>query len=252
MTDKWDAEKYKTNFSFIHNYGNDLFNLIELDKCQFILDLGCGNGELTKKFYDKGINAFGIDSSDEMLEIAERSYPELNFYKSDAVDFDIAEKVDAVFSNAVFHWISEKNQNKMLKCVYNALKKNGQFVFEMGGKGNNALIHDMLSRVFKIKVYDYNLPFYFPSIGEYTSLLEKAGFKVVYAVLFDRLTELSGENGLYDWIKMFIKKPFENITDSCCDEIINETVIGLKNELYSDGVWYADYVRFRCKSIKVE
>lgn len=50
------------------------------------------------------------------------------------------------------------------------------------------------------------------------------------------MTELSDENGLYDWIKMFIKKPFENITDSCCDEIINETVFGLKNELYSDGV----------------
>lgn len=55
------------------------------------------------------------------------------------------------------------------------------------------------------------------------------------------MTELSDENGLYDWIKMFIKKPFENITDLCCGEIINETVIGLKNELYSDGVWYADY-----------
>ncbi|MFR7653710.1 hypothetical protein [Monoglobus pectinilyticus] len=33
---------------------------------------------------------------------------------------------------------------------------------------------------------------------------------------------LSGENGLYDCTKMFIKKTFENFTDLCCDEIINE------------------------------
>ena len=41
MTDKWDAEKYKTNFSFVYNYVNGLFRLIDLDKCQFILDFGC-------------------------------------------------------------------------------------------------------------------------------------------------------------------------------------------------------------------
>ena len=48
--------------------------------------------------------------------------------------------VDVIFSNAVFHWIDKRLQPRMLGCVFDALKNVGQFVFEMGGKGNNAMM----------------------------------------------------------------------------------------------------------------
>ena len=62
----------------------------------------------------------------------------------------------------------------MLKCVHNALKDNGQFVFEFGGYGNNQIIHGALAKIFGERNHIYKMPFYFPTISEYSTLLENA------------------------------------------------------------------------------
>lgn len=251
MNIKWDADKYSSDFSFVSHYGNSVIELIDAGPHSTAIDLGCGNGALSKALHEKGFRVKGIDSSKELLEIAKKNYPEIDFLEADATNFTIQEQVDIVFSNAVLHWIDKEHQSEMLKCVSNALKQHGQFVFELGGYGNNLLIHRALSEAFSRRNYDYNNTFYFPKIGEYASLLENAGFKVIYAVLFDRPTELKGNDGLKDWINMFIKTPFIKITDRAERiAIMNETVENLRNGLYKDGKWYADYVRLRMKALK--
>lgn len=250
MNNKWDANKYTNDFSYVHKYGNDLLQMIDIKKDMSVLDLGCGNGALTKKMCDMGLKAIGLDSSEDLLKIAHKLYPNIKFVKADATNFTLETKMDAVFSNAVFHWIGKRKQSKMLDCVYKSLNNGGQFVFEFGGYGNNALIHNALQKEFQLRSLFYKSPFYFPTIGEYSQLLEKAGFKIVYATLFDRKTELSGKDGLADWIKMFIKIPFEKIDDKIKNEIICSTVKRLSKKLYLDNKWYADYVRIRFKAIK--
>lgn len=250
MALKWNADKYTQDFSFVHEYGNDVIKLIDMENRTSVLDLGCGNGALTKRLSELGLNAAGLDASPELLKIAGETYPELSFYQGDASDFTLPEKVDIVFSNAVLHWIAEEKQKNVLRCVYRALKDNGQFVFEFGGCGNNVLIHEALRQAFTDRGFDYKMPFYFPTIGEYASLLEETGFKVVYAVLFDRPTELKGDDGLYDWIDMFIKTPFDGVDKEVRSEIISDAVERLKEKLYRDGKWYSDYVRIRCKAVK--
>lgn len=252
MNIKWDADKYTSDFSFVHQYGNSVIELIDANKNSTILDLGCGNGVLSKVLYDKGYSVRGIDASKELLDIAKKNYPDIEFIEADATDFSLQEPVDIVFSNAVFHWINRERQQDMLKCVYDALKENGQFVFEFGGYGNNQLIHNTLSKVFSEYGYTYKMPFYFPTIGEYAALLENTGFRVRYAILFDRLTELKGENGLKNWINMFVKTPFAVIRSD--DEkriIIDKTVDYLQDILYKGGKWYADYVRIRMKATRL-
>lgn len=251
MNINWDANKYSSDFSFVHQYGNSLIDLID-SGCKTVLDLGCGNGALSKALSDKGYNVTGIDASKDFLEIARKNYPEIKFIEADATNFSVQQPFDAVFSNAVFHWINKENQKNLLKCVHKALKKNGQFVFEFGGYGNNKLIHEMLKETFLEHKYNYEMPFYFPTISEYSALLESNGFRVTYAVLFDRPTELKGENGLKDWIEMFVKTPFCKVKDE--DEkrkIIDEAVENLRNTLYKDGKWYADYVRIRMKAVRL-
>lgn len=251
MNIKWDADKYTRDFSFVHQYGNSVTELIEADKNSKVLDLGCGNGALTKVLQDKGYSVIGLDASSELLQIAKEKYPDIDFLQGDATDFTLSKPVDVVFSNAVFHWINKDKQQDMLKCVYNALKDNGEFVFEFGGYGNNQKIHKALAEVFSEYGYCYEMPFYFPTIGEYAVLLENSGFEVRYAVLFDRLTELSGENGLKDWINMFVKTPFSVVkTNEEKEEITDKAVKALKNDLFIDGKWYADYVRIRMKAVK--
>lgn len=252
MNIKWDADKYTSDFSFVHQYGNGVTELISADKNSSILDLGCGNGALTKALQDKGYMVKGLDASKELLDIARKNYPDIEFIQADAVSFSVEEPVDVVFSNAVFHWIEREKQRNMLRCVHNALKENGEFVFEFGGYGNNQLIHGALAEAFAECRYVYKMPFYFPAISEYSTLLEDTGFRVRYAVLFDRPTELKGEDGLKDWIKMFVKTPFSVIgNEDEKDAVIDRAVESLRNVLYRDGKWYADYVRIRMKAIRL-
>ena len=251
MNITWDADKYSKNFSFVHRYGNDVAELIDCKPGGTIVDLGCGNGALTNIIKNKGYKVIGIDASDELLDLARRNYPDIDFVQADATSFSLKQPADVVFSNAVFHWIDKEKQPLMLDCVNRALKENGQFVFEFGGQGNNALIHGALENAFNKYGYSYKFPFYFPSIGEYASMLERAGFLVKYAVLFERPTELTGERGLKDWINMFVKRPFEDaeITNKR-EEIIDAAVESLKKDLYRNGKWYADYVRIRMTAYK--
>ena len=225
MNIKWDAQKYTNNFSFVHEYGNSVMQLLDINCPETILDLGCGSGTLTKKLSETGARAIGLDDSEELLKIAHQVADAGGKHNSD-------------------------RQNALLRCIHNALSDNGQLVFEFGGHGNNSLIHGALKTVFNSMGLDYKMPFFFPTIGQYSALLEQAGFKVTYMVLFDRLTALNGSCGLEDWIKMFVKKPFENIPDPIQDSIIKQTAALLESQLYRDGIWYADYVRIRGKALK--
>jgi len=248
---QWDAEKYTDRFSFVHQYGSVLLDLIEGERLS-VLDLGCGNGALTAELAARGHGAEGIDASEELLRLARANYPELRFRRADAVSFRTEKRYDVVFSNAVFHWIDREQQPDMLACVFEALKPGGQFVFEFGGYGNNALIHGALRGEFEKRGLAYKTPFYFPTIGEYASLLERSGFLVRSALLLDRPTRLEGADGLYDWVRMFVKTPFEGLGCVLVEEIIRSAVSGLKGVLYQGGRWYADYVRLRCKAVKPE
>ena len=251
MNIKWDAETYTENFSFVHQYGAGVLELIDKGHAKAVLDLGCGNGALSGKLADLGFEVTGLDASKEQLDLAKKQYPDIHFIQADATAFQLESPVDVVFSNAVFHWIDREKQPDLLRCVHRVLKENGQFVFEFGGSGNNTLIHEALAKAFSEHGYAYQMPFYFPTIGEYATLLEAAGFQVRYATLFDRPTQLSGEEGLKDWIHMFVKTPFAVVKhESEREEIIGHAVDSLRGRLYRDKKWYADYVRLRMKAVK--
>ena len=54
MNINWDAKGYKENFSFVHEYGEDVVSLLKSPKGAAVLDLGCGNGALSVKLLEKG------------------------------------------------------------------------------------------------------------------------------------------------------------------------------------------------------
>ena len=87
MNIKWDAEKYTSDFSYVHRYGNSVAELIDAPAGSLVLDLGCGNGALTKALLDKGYNVTGMDASEELLSVARKSYPTINFFQGDATNF---------------------------------------------------------------------------------------------------------------------------------------------------------------------
>ena len=94
MNTTWDAEKYGSDFSYVPEYGRELIGLIDAGKGASVLDLGCGNGTLTKELKDSGYNVQGIDQSDELLSVASENCPGIRFHKGDASFFSLEEPVD--------------------------------------------------------------------------------------------------------------------------------------------------------------
>lgn len=251
MNINWNANNYTENFNFVYKYGEDVLELIDAEKGSFVIDLGCGNGALSKKIVDKGYNVLGIDVSENMIKTAKQLYPDINFKIDDALNFRLLKKADVIFSNAVFHWIDKEKQEIFMENLSNQLKLGGQLVCEFGGKDCAEKVHSLLERNFIKRGLVYPRTFYFPTIGEYAPILEKFGLRVEYASLFKRPTEQKNENGLEDWINMFLKTAFENIGSDIKREIIEETVQELKSELYKSGKWFVDYTRIRIKAKKI-
>ncbi len=249
MNQKWNVGNYDKDFKFVSEYTKDLIGMIDKEGVNLVLDLGCGTGEHLKQLSEFG-NVIGLDMDEEMLTKALKKNPEVDLVLADATNFELDEKVDVVFSSAVFHWIDKKDQLKMLKAINQNLNSGGQLVFEMGGYGNNDLIHATFKELFEEFGYEYIKPFYFPTIGEYANLLEEAGFKVTYAVLFDRFTPLKGPDGLKNWIKMFLNNPFEIVSEEDREDLIDKGVKKLKVHLFRNGQWFSDYVRLRMKAVK--
>lgn len=80
--------------------------------------------------------------------------------------------------------------------------------------------------------------------------MEQAGFRVIFAMYFDRPTPLEGEEGLKNWIDMFGSLFFEGIHEETKQQIIENVEKSLKPSLFENGGWIADYKRIRVIGIK--
>jgi SAM-dependent methyltransferase len=141
-----------------------------------ILDLGCGDGVLTKKLADMGCEVVAVDSSAPQIEAARKLG--LNAFAISGEDLPYNEEFDAVFSNAALHWI--KRADVMLAGVYRSLKLGGRFVAECGGHGCIHKIRTALVQALDRRGLDgeARVPWYFPTPGDYATRLESAGFRV--------------------------------------------------------------------------
>src|SRR5262249_39924158 len=141
---QWNADLYDKSHSFVWKFGAALLELLEPKPGERILDLGCGTGHLTAQIAAAGAAVVGIDSSSDMIGQARRAFPQLHFEVADARTFALDGKFDAVFSNAVLHWVKEPEQ--AVVQIRTALKAGGRFVAEFGGSRNTQLLADGLRR----------------------------------------------------------------------------------------------------------
>ena len=247
----WDANLYDKHHSFVSEYGQDLVELLNPIQDERILDVGCGTGDLMSILDRLGVSVLGVDQSEPMIVKAKEKYPQLNFEVRDVLELGFKEEFDAVFSNATLHWVKEPMV--ALEKMFESLKAGGRFVAEFGGAGNVELILNEFRNQCEKEGYPVtseSLPWYFPSIGEYTSLMEKVGFKVTYAVHFSRPTALDGEEGLRNWIRMFMSDFLRSLPDEVEMKVLENVENSLRSILYKNQQWEADYKRIRVMAFK--
>jgi SAM-dependent methyltransferase len=248
----WDAVRYQDQHSFVWRYGANLMESLNPQPGERILDVGCGTGQLTAEIARSGATVVGLDKSAEMLAEARKNYPDLAFLLGDAASFHFPEPplskpFDAVFSNAVLHWV--KDPEGAVKSIAQALRPAGRFIAEFGGKGNNASVQAALRAVLGPSA-DEQSPWYYPSVGEYAPILERHGFEVREASLFDRPTPLEGEDGMENWLRMFTGSYWRHLPTDRADGVVRQLVDRLRPTLYRDGIWTVDYRRLRVQCVR--
>ena len=106
---EWNASLYDNKHDFVAEYGKGLLEFVPVNNNQSILDLGCGTGTLTAQLKELSKEVIGVDGSQSMIKRAQEQYPDIEFMVCDALELPFNRQFDVVFSNAVFHWISDHN-----------------------------------------------------------------------------------------------------------------------------------------------
>jgi trans-aconitate methyltransferase len=105
-TSKWNAADYAKVGGFVSELGAAALDLLDPQPGERILDVGCGEGALTRKIVDRGAIVLGVDNSPEMVEAARAAG--IDALLLDAADMQFFAEFDAAFSNATLHWVLEK------------------------------------------------------------------------------------------------------------------------------------------------
>src|SRR5579859_867308 len=119
MAQTWDPLAYERNGAFVHGLAGGVLEWLNAQRGEFILDLGCGDGQLTHRLAATGAHVLGVDASAEMVAAARERGIEAEQANAELLPFHDG-TFDAVFSNAALHWV--RNQDEMLAQVHRVLR----------------------------------------------------------------------------------------------------------------------------------
>jgi SAM-dependent methyltransferase len=227
--------------------GAEVVELLAPRRGERVLDLGCGDGALSAKLVDRGCRVVAVDSSPDQIVAAKARGLDARIIDARRLDFE--EEFDAVFSNAVLHWVGDID--RVLDGVGRALKPGGRFVGEFGGSGNvETVVSTIYSALEKRGIDGRELnPWYFPTVEAFRARLNKHGFEVNELMLFGRPTKLPGS--VADWMDTFAKIFTAAVPEDERAGFVQGVSDALKPRLFNktDG-WVLDYVRLRFKGTK--
>ena len=202
----WDSPAGKRRADRRAQYFIDLANIKSGDK---VLEIGCGTGLFTRKFYAATkATIVAIDISEDLLTEARKLLPEVTFKSDDAMhmSFQNAE-FDVVFGSSVLHHLEFDSS---LKEIYRVLKPGGRMIFAEPNMIN--------PQIFIQK----NIPIIKKWLGD--SPDETAIIRWTFSKLMTRLGFKKVKIFPYDFLHPIVPKPFIS-TVEVIGKVIEQTPI---------------------------
>jgi trans-aconitate 2-methyltransferase len=182
----WDANTYDRVSDPQVEWGRELIDRLELTGDELVLDAGCGSGRVTRMLLERLPNGrlVGVDASPSMIELAREalgSDPRVELVVGDVAALDLDQPVDAIFSNAVFHWVLD--HRRLFRSLLGELRPGGRLEAQCGGQGNVAEWKNAIEASHgdeRFAQYLRTLPpsYHFASVADTEAQLGQAGFEV--------------------------------------------------------------------------
>lgn len=158
-----------------------------------VLDIGCGGGRDVAYFLEENLDAFGIDTSNEILKEAKALAKKDVFKKMDMLSLKFKENTfDGLWVVASLFHLTKKDSPTALKEFFRVLKPGGIiYISVKEGQGEKVIMQEKYN----------NLPrfFAFYSQQELENLLKENSFKILSSTVND-------DQGA-KWVEVFAKKP---------------------------------------------
>jgi trans-aconitate 2-methyltransferase len=248
----WDAETYDRIGTPMRGWSKQVIDDLELRGDETVLDAGCGSGSVTLDLRERLPRGriFAVDASPEMIAsltktLAERGVTNVMPITASLTDFTLPERVDAVFSNAVFHWIPD--DDALFGCLFRATKPGGRMRAQCGGYGNNAHVLEAVAAVRERAEYAPHLAGFSDSKTYRTperaqASLERAGWRDVRARLFEAPIPFEDPAAAALYVKTILLRDHvarlpEELRDAYPRAVVEETIRRW------GAPYVADYVR---------
>jgi trans-aconitate 2-methyltransferase len=186
----WDASTYDRVSDVQEAWARRVLDRLPLRGDETVLDAGCGSGRVTRLLLERlpRGRVIGVDASAEMVEHARAALGDrATVLQTDLTELELPEPVDAVFSNAVFHWVPD--HRRLFERLHAALRPGGVLVAQCGGRGNIATFLAAVAEVaaqqpFREHLQGVTANWRFPGAEETEEHLRAAGFAEARAWLW--------------------------------------------------------------------
>jgi len=190
MPRDWDAATYHRLSEPQLRWGQAVVDRMDLRGDERVLDAGCGSGRVTALLLERlpRGHVVAMDGSDSMVATARgtlaRFGDRVTFVVGDLLDPIPIAPVDAVFSNATFHWIVD--HDALFANLAAVLVPGGRLVAQCGGAGNIARIEAIVREL----GHPFDGTKRFATPDETRASLTHAGFVDVRTWVHDEPTEI--------------------------------------------------------------
>ncbi|QQK07798.1 class I SAM-dependent DNA methyltransferase [Miniphocaeibacter halophilus] len=202
---------FDIDYDFYYNTIN-----VELDKNSIvpknILEIGIGTGNLTKRMNFETDSYIGIDLSQEMLEIASNNLIEkkdITLLNADISDFSLNNFFDLAIStlDTINYILEEDRLFSAFKNIYNSLKKDSAFIFDINSEnklkkvlGNNTFVFEYENIFYtwqnfldeEENIVDFVLDFFIEENGLYRRIREEQSEKIYSVDYIMKLLKKAG------------------------------------------------------------